>query len=108
MKRRPRQRDSTQSSQSSLEGMAIKAYRLPALTNDQRLQLKLTSRLSGAERVRIALELSAMDREIMLSGLRWQFGSDQKRIQHEFRRRMLGAKLARDFELHLAESERGG
>ena len=75
--------------------------RLPLLTDDQRRQLKLAARLSGAERVRISLGLCSLGRKIMLSGLRWQFGDDQERIQREFRRRMLGARLAREFEMHL-------
>jgi hypothetical protein len=81
--------------------------RVPLLTGDQRLQLKLAARLSGADRVRISLGLCALGRKIMLSGLHWQFGADGERIQREFRRRMLGAELARELELHLAGKRAG-
>jgi hypothetical protein len=76
--------------------------RLPLLTEDERLQVAITSRLSGEERARIGWELRAMGLRILREGLRRQFGHDDKRIEQEFRRRTLGPELAAAVEAELA------
>lgn len=82
--------------------------RIPLLTEDEQLQVAITSRLSGEERARIGWELRTMGLRILRDGLRWQFGNDKKRIEKEFRRRTLGPKLAAAVETELARRRRRG
>ena len=76
--------------------------RIPLLTEDEQLQVAITSRLSGEERARIGWELRTMGLRILREGLRHQFGDDEERIEREFRRRTLGPKLAAEVEAELA------
>jgi len=82
--------------------------RVPLLTEDERLQVAISSRLSGAERARIGWELRAMGLRILRQGLRHQFGEDPERIEKEFRRRTLGPELAAAVEAELARRARRG
>lgn len=74
----------------------------PLLTEDERLQVAITSRLTGEERSRIGWELREMGLRILRDGLRRQFGNDEERIEHEFRLRTLGPELTAEVEAELS------
>jgi hypothetical protein len=80
--------------------------RFPFLTEDERLQVAITSRLTGEERARIGWELREMGLRILRDGLRRQFGNDEERIEHEFRLRTLGPELTAEVEAELARRAR--
>ena len=79
------------------------AYRTPPplLTAGERRQVIMGRRLSGARKARIGAELCEMGRKILLDGLRRQFGGDERRLQAEFRRRLLPPELVEAVERRL-------